>query len=319
MQKIKRNVLQTNLEDFELISLEQYNSLVSETMANYRTESLLPDKNDIDDQLDKENNKIITAYNSKNRLNKPLINKKFNNLSATFGSNSLIKVEIKAKDYINKKDCSTILNSNKKIYNNISTSLINIQKMYYDKTIFDIEKFEEFQKKMFKVRVCNMIPKAQDFLNIVRNKESQENAINTLISNAVNLQNSSSPKENVEGGISNSINISRKYSKGNIDEISLELSYRQEKSKTKNEERDKEKRKNKKKRDEVKLKNKILRSNETELFAYYKYSSKNFPEGREQFAFDYNLLDIVLFGGIVTNKNNNIWTLDPSNNLTNIY
>jgi len=56
-----------------------------------------------------------------------------------------------------------------------------------------------------------------------------------------------------------------------------------------------------------------MRQDDMELYAYYKYSFKNFPEGREQFTFDYNLSDLILFGGIVTNKNNHIWILDPCN------
>ena len=51
----------------------------------------------------------------------------------------------------------------------------------------------------------------------------------------------------------------------------------------------------------------------SELFGRYIYTNKNFPESREQFTFTYGLLDIILFGGIVVNKSNHMWSLDPSN------
>jgi hypothetical protein len=52
--------------------------------------------------------------------------------------------------------------------------------------------------------------------------------------------------------------------------------------------------------------------NDLKLFSYYRYSNKNFPEGREQFVFSYDLTDIVLIGGMGSNvRNNNVWTLNP--------
>jgi hypothetical protein len=50
-----------------------------------------------------------------------------------------------------------------------------------------------------------------------------------------------------------------------------------------------------------------------ELYSYFIYPQKNFPEGREQFSISNDSNEIVLFGGIVSNKNNNIWSLDPVN------
>lgn len=57
---------------------------------------------------------------------------------------------------------------------------------------------------------------------------------------------------------------------------------------------------------------KMLNNEKTvKLYSYYLYSSKNFPEGREQFCFFSNNTDIILFGGIVSNKNNQVWSLNP--------
>ena len=51
----------------------------------------------------------------------------------------------------------------------------------------------------------------------------------------------------------------------------------------------------------------------SELFGNYVYCTKNFPESREQFTLTYDLYDVVLFGGMSSNKNNIVWTLDPGN------
>jgi hypothetical protein len=47
------------------------------------------------------------------------------------------------------------------------------------------------------------------------------------------------------------------------------------------------------------------------LFCSYTYSNKNFPEGREQFAFVFNAEDIILYSGLSSNKNNYVWSLNP--------
>lgn len=55
----------------------------------------------------------------------------------------------------------------------------------------------------------------------------------------------------------------------------------------------------------------IISDNDPTLFAFYKYSHKNFPEGREQFAFHSNVNNIILWGGIASNKNVDVWSLNP--------
>lgn len=54
-----------------------------------------------------------------------------------------------------------------------------------------------------------------------------------------------------------------------------------------------------------------------ELYSFYIYASKNFPEGREQFSFSYENGEAVLFGGVSTNKSNKIWKFDPNNFIWN--
>lgn len=49
----------------------------------------------------------------------------------------------------------------------------------------------------------------------------------------------------------------------------------------------------------------------SELYGCYKSCTKNFPESREQFTLSYDLVYVVLFGGLSANKTNIAWTLDP--------
>ena len=66
--------------------------------------------------------------------------------------------------------------------------------------------------------------------------------------------------------------------------------------------------------EDAKVKKRSQKNDDYELYAEYKYSNKIFPEGREQFTFKYNLVDVVMFGGLIMNKNNNnLWTFDPCN------
>jgi len=297
-------------KDVELINLDKYNSLITETMGNYKIESTPVEVNN---ENTEENLHTIVQNKTLGypKYNKTSMGKSNDYLNITYGENAFMKINVYDKDYLNPIDSKKILGTNKEIFNNISTSLINIQKMYYDKTIIGIEKFNEFTKNMCKVRVSNMLPKNTDFLaffkardQMVQEKPSNPNGNSTNNMTGI-LKNDLTARNNYSDEFLKDNHLDER----NPESSELEYSLRKDKDKDK----DKDKRKNKKKKEEIKLKNKIIRPDEMELYAFYKYSTKNFPEGREQFAFDYNLSDLVLFGGIVTNKNNNVWTLDPGN------
>jgi hypothetical protein len=297
-----------------MINLGNFNNLVTETMGNYRVESLPVDLNNehIDEILHTQNRTLgFPAFN------KTFIGKSNNNLNITYGENAFMKIMINDKDYVNPTDSLKILDTNKNIFDNISTSLINIQKMFYDKTINGIEKYNEFKKNMCKVRISNIMPKNTDFLTVFKSKDSMHgdknqnlvgNGISQSRNNLTDLVRSNLSKKG-NGNEASSFHSNKDRSAESIEnEKILEKQREKEREKV----RERQNRKEKKKKNENKFKNKIMRPDEMELCAYYKYSSKNFPEGREQFAFNYNLSEIVLFGGIVTNKNNHVWTLDPS-------
>ncbi len=314
---LRKSYYQKIEPQLEMVNLEKYSNLMTETMGNYRIESLQADlNNEKNDEILQTNNRTLgfTAFN------KTLLGKsQFNNLNITYGENAFMKINVNEKEYVNPTDSLKILDTNKNIFDNLCTSSINIQKMYYDKTVNGIEKYNEFKKNMCKVRISNIMPKNTDLLMLFKSKESLlgDKGANLLVNGTHQSSN------NLSGIAKN--NFTSAANKGNLNQAgdfdpnkersaeSIEKEKILEKQRGKEREREREREREKKKKNEVKFKNKVIRSDEMELYAYYKYSTKNFPEGREQFAFDYNLSEIVLFGGIVTNKNNHVWTLDPSN------
>lgn len=318
---LRKSYYQKFEPELQMINLDKYSSLVTETMGNYRIESLPADLNNenLNDDILQTHNRTL-GFPS---FNKTLIGKSNQHLNITYGDNAFMKINVNDKEYVNPIDSLKILDTNKNIFSNVSTSLINIQKMYYDKTINGIEKYNEFKKNMCKVRISNIMPKNTDFLSLFKSKDSLlgEKNSNPL---AYGTAQSSS---NLNGLVKN--NLAEAANKGNrnlneaesshsnkersAESIEKEKILEKQREKERERERERENRREKKKKNEIKFKNKIMRPDEMELYAHYKYSTKNFPEGREQFAFDYNLAEIVLFGGIVTNKNNHVWTLDPSN------
>ncbi len=51
-------------------------------------------------------------------------------------------------------------------------------------------------------------------------------------------------------------------------------------------------------------------SESIKLYGCYLFPKNNYPECREQFALKYDYSDILLFGGLSSNKNVNIWSLN---------
>ena len=145
-----------NFDDMEIVPIDTYKNIVKDTMENYRTESLPMDINEKENEL-LNNQKFKNDYFNNN--NRTLFGKTMNH-NITYGENAVTKVDIKDRDFNNPRDAIKILNSNRNIYSNINNSLINITKMYYDRTIFGIEKFHEFTNSMCKVRISSMDPKA---------------------------------------------------------------------------------------------------------------------------------------------------------------
>jgi len=54
-------------------------------------------------------------------------------------------------------------------------------------------------------------------------------------------------------------------------------------------------------------------TNSTNMFGYYVYSRKNFPEGREQFSWCIDGNELALYGGLTTCQSNYVWIFDLVN------
>lgn len=254
-----------------LVSIDRYVTVKTETMGKYRTEIIKQQEDKDDDKLNGGlfgNQSVLeSSKNSMDGNKNPY-------------ENSLIQVHIKDKNYGNPDESRDVIGTNKFIYDNLCGSLFDIQRIFYDKTVKDIEHYNKWKLKMQKIRVSTLVPKTT-VENI--NPKAKENSI---ISEEAN--------EDVE-----------KEGEGGEEDDYLEKKKEKEKQKQKKLKQNREK-------EESKVKNRLMKSDDHELYAEYKYSSKIFPEGREQFSFKYNLVDVVLFGGLVMNKNNNnLWTLDP--------
>lgn len=314
----------------ELISIDKYNSIKTESMANYRIESmrksLTSNENEKSKEAKNDNSSVLNRSNSANDKSK--INNNINNNSNIGNEHKEILVNIREKNYINPVDSLDILNVNKFLYDNISSSLINIQKIYYNKAQSAMDHFHLMKKKMQKVRISTLVPKNLEHFGINNNKNSNSNSNsnpNHGLNNNSNSNYPTSPNENknLRSSLSGNI-IDEEPEKEDKEEDNMEGGadvfgeFRDdyiEKKKEKEKQKQKKLLQKREKEEVNKMKNRVVKLDEYELYATYKYSFKNFPEGREQFSFKHNLIDIVLFGGLGMNKNNNfIWTLDPSKN-----
>jgi len=264
----------------DMISIEKYNTVKTETMANYRHDTASKD----DGEEEKSGNKLNKSTSSSN-----LQNSMSKENSQNINEAIVIQVNIREKSFVNPIDSMDIINTNKFIFDNINSSLYDIQKIYYDKTIKSIQGYYQWKKKMKKVRVSTLVPK--NIETIGYNKKGAS-VLNETVKEDPDKENDEDEAENLFGKDRDDF-LEKKKQKEKQKQKDLQL---------------------KKVKEEFKLKNRIMKiGDESELYANYKYSSKNFPEGREQFAFRYNLVDIVLFGGLIMNKTNNyIWSLEPS-------
>jgi hypothetical protein len=267
-----------------LVSIAKYNSVKTETMAKYRIEIIKKEEEKDDDKL---NGNLFgnqsSVESSKNSMEGKLCDYD-------------IQINIKDKNFAGPEESKDVISTNKFIYDNLSGSLFDIQKIIYDKTIKDIEHYNDCKHKMKKIRVSSLVPKTTQEKIIVPKPTEQNN----IIEEQVNEENANVNKEDGENG---------EGAEGGEAEEDDYMEKKKEKEKLKQ-----KKLKQTREKEEIKVKrNSIIhRSIENDFYAEYRYSSKIFPEGREQFSLKYNLIDCVMFGGLVTNKNNNnVWRLDP--------
>lgn len=262
-----------NSNNNNIISIDKFNNVKTETMTKYRTEVKRKEEEKDDDKINGNlfGNQSVVESSNKTMENKNLYD------------NNLIQINVKEKNFGNPEESKDVINTNKFIYDNLSGSLFDIQKILYDKTVKDIEHYNKCKQKMQNIRVSTLVPKTNAEKIAVKQTEK------SVITEEANEENME--KEEVEG---------------EEEDDYLEKKKEKEKQKQKKLKQNREK-------EENKMKNRnILKADDYELYAEYKYSYKQFPEGREQFSMKYNLVDAVMFGGLVMNKNNNnVWILDP--------
>ena len=157
--RISDNISNINLD--ELISIDKYNSIINETMVNYRNES---QHHEIGKVIEEKNQIIPNDPNENSKSGDNII------------ENPVFKIVVKNKEFVNPKETLNIINTNKVIYDNVSTSLYHLQKIYYDKTVKSIEHFEKWKKKMLKFKVTSIVNKNVDNLVYVK-KNSNDGTI----------------------------------------------------------------------------------------------------------------------------------------------
>jgi hypothetical protein len=276
----------TNLNLHPMVSIDRYNTVKTETMTRYRNEHLKTEDKD----EEKLNGNLFgnqsEVESSKNSMEGKIVHE-----------NSLIQIHVKNKNYGNPQESKEVISTNKFIFENLNESLIDIQKIFYDKTVRDIEHYNKWKLKMQNIRVSTLVPKTEQ--KIPKQKE------NIIISEDANEdpEKEGAEEEKEDEGEGDGDNKEGK--EGGEEDDYLEKKKEKEKNKQKKLKLNREKY-------EAKGKKGFTKNNDYELYAEYKYSNKTFPEGREHFSLRYNLVDVVLFGGLVMNKNNNnVWTFNP--------
>ncbi len=202
---------------------------------------------------------------------------------------SMLKVIVQDPDYRNPFESYISLKKNKKIYGHMSKFFTERQELLYKKAIdkFNREKMV-FKAKMPKIRITTLLPKVYIELNTGINNNTPGNKQHTTNANRQNtLQtgqnedthaNTNTNANSLPTNPSQSPNRKRRAGK-----------YNEKESQFSN----------------------LSPDSDPKLFGYYKYSHKNFPEGREQFSFDKSANKAVLWGGISSAKNLDVWTLNP--------
>lgn len=237
---------------------ENYNIYINEIMAKYQTDNLNKEKDSESNVFDIS---MIEELDIKNGLKNN--HNSISNIYHGTSENSMLKVEIKSVDYKNPFESFKVLKKNKIIYDNISSSFFERQKLFYGQALEKINHYMNLKVKMPKIKVTSVMPKILDSVSTVSN---------TIIPTDESSQSAKKKKKNHKDATDNS---------------KAQSQY-------------------------------MVNYDNLRLYASYMYANKNFPEGREQFAFNYNLSDVVLYGGIVSNKNNNVWSLDPGRYIVKI-
>lgn len=168
-KKYQQNFLNSLLADDgskKIISFDQYNSVLSESLNHYKSKGL----------TDEEISELNTNNNFKN-------NKDINQSSPKKNEKELspnkFRININSFDYKSPFQSLDIINDNNSVFNKISKEVLLRQRNLFDKSIEVLQKnINKFKVKMPKIKVSNLNTKINgeiSMINLVDNKEENKN------------------------------------------------------------------------------------------------------------------------------------------------
>jgi hypothetical protein len=305
----------------KLLSINEYSSKIKEKMDKYHVDGVLDeDDRDTDEEdfklsLNEETQiKSILRINTNHSL---MASRLHNSLGGT--EESMIKVKVTERDFKNPFQSFRVLKNNRKVFEDVSKNFLERQEILFEDAIDKFNKETmQFRVKMPKVKISGIAPKknanSTSIGKIQIDEEGNFIAEEEFYPNQPGVSTNPSPKHKNN----NDLNI-QIYDQAN------KLANNLISSSNVAEARDMDlssspmiaKRKENRRTSALTISSIVQMNSEKsftpKLFAHYKYPSRNFPEGREQFVFFSDTSKIILWGGINSNRSTDVWSLNPLN------
>ena len=162
------NSLLSKNKSHKIIEFEQYNSVLSRSLDNYKSKGIEGD--DLYSRKYKNYQRINDMEN---------INLTEKNIRKNASLKNKLKININDINYKNPFQSLNIINDNNSVFNEISKDVLVRQRNLYEKTVESREgNLRKFNIKMPKIKVSNLNPKIGDeiaMINLVGNKEENKN------------------------------------------------------------------------------------------------------------------------------------------------
>ena len=160
------NSLLSKNKSHKIIEFDQYNSVLSRSLDNYKSKGIERD--------DLYSRKYYQRINDMENIN--LTEK---NIKKNVSLKNKLKININDINYKNPFQSLNIINDNNSVFNEISKDVLVRQRNLYEKTVESREgNLRKFNIKMPKIKVSNLNPKIGDeiaMINLVGNKEENKN------------------------------------------------------------------------------------------------------------------------------------------------
>ena len=162
------NSLLSKNKSHKIIEFDQYNSVLSRSLDNYKSKGIEGD--DLYSRKYKNYQKIDNMQS---------INLTEKNIKKNVSLKNKLKININDINYKNPFQSLNIINDNNSVFNEISKDVLVRQRNLYEKTVESREgNLRKFNIKMPKIKVSNLNPKIGDeiaMINLVGNKEENKN------------------------------------------------------------------------------------------------------------------------------------------------